>query len=151
MTADPNCIFCKIVAGTIPCFRLHEDAATLAFLDVNPVNPGHALVIPRNHAANLVASDERDLAAVMATARRVAAAIERVLAPHGMNLLQANGLGAAQSVMHFHMHVIPRVAGDDLKMNWPLKPGDKAALAELAARIRERLYASGIALVSPER
>lgn len=136
MTADPNCIFCKIVSGTIPCFRVYEDAATLAFLDINPINPGHTLVIPRHHAPNLVASDERDLAAVMATARRVAAGIEKVLAPHGMNLLQANGPGAAQSVMHFHLHIIPRVAGDDLKMNWALQPGDKAALAGLAERIR---------------
>lgn len=135
MATDPDCIFCKIVAGTIPCFRVHEDAATLAFLDINPVNPGHVLVIPRSHAPNLVASDERDLAAVMASARRVAAAIEKVLAPAGINLLQANGPGAAQSVMHFHLHVIPRLTADDLKMNWVPKPGDKAALAALADRL----------------
>ena len=72
MTHDPNCIFCKIVAGQIPCFKLHEDEATLAFLDINPVNPGHSLIIPRSHAPNLMASDDADLAAVMKTVRRVA-------------------------------------------------------------------------------
>ena len=139
MASDPNCIFCKIVAGTIPCFKLYEDAATLAFLDINPVNAGHALVIPKAHAPNLYESADGDLAAVMAVVRVLATVIEKTVKPHGVNLLQANGPGAAQSVFHFHMHIIPRVQGDDLKMNWGLKPGDKAALAALAERIRANL------------
>jgi histidine triad (HIT) family protein len=139
VATDPNCIFCKIVAGTIPCFKLYEDGATLAFLDINPVNAGHALVIPKQHAANLFESADADLAAVMATIRRVATAVEKTVKPDGINLLQANGPGAAQSVFHFHMHIIPRVQGDDLKMNWGLKPGDKAALAALAEQIRASL------------
>ncbi len=139
MASDPNCIFCKIVAGTIPCFKLYDDAATLAFLDINPVNSGHALVIPRNHAPNLFESMDVDLAAVMSTVRKVATAIEKTVKPAGVNLLQANGPGAAQSVFHFHMHIIPRVGGDDLKMNWGLKPGDKAALAALTEQIRTNL------------
>lgn len=139
MASDPNCIFCKIVAGTIPCFKLYEDAATLAFLDINPVAPGHALVIPKNHAANLFDSLEVDLAAAMATARRVAIAINKTLQPAGLNLLQANGPSAGQSVFHLHLHIIPRAPGDELKMNWPLKPGDKAELAQLADRIRAAL------------
>jgi histidine triad (HIT) family protein len=136
MATDPNCIFCKIVAGAIPCFKLHEDAHTLAFLDINPANPGHSLVIPKNHAPNLIASADDDLAHVMATVRRVAAAVEKTVKPYGMNLLQANGPGAAQSVFHFHMHVLPRAKDDNLLMNWGLKPGDKAELAALAERIR---------------
>lgn len=139
MATDPNCIFCKIVAGAIPCFKLYDDAATLAFLDINPVNAGHALVIPKSHAPNLFESLDVDLAAVMSTTRKVAAAIEKTVKPAGINLLQANGPGAAQSVFHFHMHIIPRVQGDDLKMNWGLTPGDKAALAALAERIRANL------------
>lgn len=139
MAADPNCVFCKIVAGAIPCFKLCEDDDTLAFLDINPVNPGHALVIPKAHAPNLMASDDRDLAAAMRTARRVASAIERSLSPYGINLLQANGPGAAQSVFHLHIHVIPRVRDDNLAMNWGLKPGDKAALAAMAETIRAAL------------
>jgi histidine triad (HIT) family protein len=136
---DPNCIFCKIVAGTIPSFKLYEDAATLAFLDINPGNPGHALVIPKAHAANLYASDDKDLAAVMATVRKVATAIEKTVKPDGLNLLQANGPGAAQSVFHFHMHILPRRNGDELKMNWGLKPGDKTEIAALAEKIRANL------------
>ena len=139
MTQDPSCIFCKIVAGTIPSFKLYEDSSTLAFLDINPGNPGHALVIPKVHAANLYASDDKDLAAVMATVRKVAIAVEKTVKPDGLNLLQANGPGAAQSVFHFHMHILPRRTGDELKMNWGLKPGDKAELATLAEKIRANL------------
>jgi histidine triad (HIT) family protein len=139
MATDPNCVFCKIVAGQIPSFKLYEDAHTLSFLDINPANPGHALVIPKNHAPNLVASDDADLCNVMATVRRVAAAIDRTIKPHGLNLLQANGPGAAQSVFHFHIHIVPRAKDDNLLMNWHPKPGDKGALATMAERIRANM------------
>lgn len=139
MADDANCIFCKIIAGTIPSFKLYEDAMTLALLDINPGNPGHALVIPKAHAANLYASADKDLAAVMATVRKVATAIEKTVKPDGLNLVQANGPGAAQSVFHFHMHILPRRNGDELKMNWGLKPGDKGELAALAEKIRTNL------------
>lgn len=136
---DPNCIFCRIAAGTIPSFKLHEDAKTLAFMDINPANPGHALVIPKAHARNLYESDDTDLAAAMATARRVAAAIEKTLKPAGLNLIQANGPGAAQSVFHLHLHLLPRQAGDELKINWGLKPGNKDEIAALAEKIKANL------------
>ena len=126
--AEENCIFCKIIAGTVPSFKLAEDARSFAMLDINPVNPGHALVLSKNHAATLPASRDEDLAAVIAA-----------LAPDGINLLQANGPGAAQSVPHFHMHVVPRRLGDDLKMNWQLVAGDRAALAAMAERLRAAL------------
>jgi histidine triad (HIT) family protein len=87
----------------------------------------------------LAASRDGDLAAAIATARRVAAAIETVLKPDGINLLQANGPGAAQSVAHFHLHVIPRILGDDLRMNWAQRPGDRTALAAMAERLRAAL------------
>jgi histidine triad (HIT) family protein len=136
---EENCIFCKIIAGAVPSFRLAEDAASFAMLDINPVNPGHALVLSKHHAATLAASRDGDLAAAIATARRVAAAIETALKPDGINLLQANGPGAAQSVAHFHLHVIPRILGDDLRMNWAQRPGDRAALAAMAERLRAAL------------
>jgi histidine triad (HIT) family protein len=136
---EANCIFCKIIAGAVPSFRLAEDAASFAMLDINPVNPGHALVLSKHHAATLAASRDGDLAAAIATARRIAAAIETVLKPDGINLLQANGPGAAQSVAHFHLHVIPRILGDDLKMNWAQRPADRAALAAMAERLRAAL------------
>jgi histidine triad (HIT) family protein len=136
---EANCIFCKIIAGAVPSFRLAEDAASFAMLDINPVNPGHALVLSKHHAVTLAASRDGDLAAAIATARRIAAAIQTVLKPDGINLLQANGPGAAQSVAHFHLHVIPRILGDDLRMNWAQRPGDRTALAAMAERLRAAL------------
>ena len=131
-----NCIFCKIVAGEIPCFKLHEDDATLAFMDINPASEGHALVIPKEHAADVHAVSEAALAATVVTAKKIAAAIEKTLHPGGLNLVQCNGPAAAQSVMHFHMHVLPRADGDELALNWGLKPGDMDAIGALAERIR---------------
>lgn len=133
---EADCIFCRIVAGAVPSFTLAEDARSFAMLDINPANPGHALVLSRRHAPTVTTSRDEDLAAVMATARRVAAAIETVLKPDGITLLQANGPGAAQSVPHFHIHVLPRRVGDELKMNWQLVPGDRVALAAMAERLR---------------
>jgi len=136
---EANCIFCKILAGTVPSFKLAEDALSFAMLDINPANPGHALVLSRRHAPSLTASRDEDLAAAMAMARRIAAAIETALKPDGINLVQANGPGAAQSVPHFHVHVLPRQLGDELKVNWALKPGDRDRIAAVAERIRAHL------------
>jgi histidine triad (HIT) family protein len=136
MRTDPNCIFCKIVAGQIPCFKLFEDEATLAFMDINPGNPGHALAIAKEHWENFAAMPAPLLGPVLATAQRVAKAVEATLRPDGINLLQANGPGAAQSVFHFHIHVLPRRVGDELKMNWGHKPGDMAAIKALHEKIK---------------
>lgn len=133
---DPNCIFCKIIAGDIPSFRLFEDDRTLAFMDINPANPGHALVIPKHHATGLLDLPPEWLGATIATAQKVAQAVEAALSPDGINLVQANGEGAAQSVKHFHLHVIPRRLGDDLKLNWGIKPGDMGEIADIAERVR---------------
>jgi histidine triad (HIT) family protein len=134
-----DCVFCKIVAGAIPCFKLYEDEATLAFLDINPVHPGHSLVITRNHAPTLMDSDDAHLARVLPVARRIAQAVASVAAPDGINLVQSNGPGAAQSVPHFHVHVLPRRHGDDLKVNWGLKPGDMAELGAMAEKLKAAL------------
>ncbi len=139
MTTDPDCIFCKIVAGEIPSFKLYEDAATFAFMDINPVNDGHALIIPKAHYEDVFAVSGEVLAATAATVKKVAAAVQAALEPAGMNLLQCNGEAANQSVMHFHMHVIPRRIGDDLGMNWELEPGDMDAIARIAEQIKAHL------------
>ncbi len=136
MHTDPNCIFCKIVAGQIPCFKLHEDAETIAFMDINPGNPGHALAVPKSHAANLHEMPTALLGPVLAAAQRVAKAVDAAMKPDGINILQANGPGAGQSVFHFHIHVLPRRIGDDLKMNWGHTPGDMAAIKANYERIR---------------
>ncbi len=139
MSSDTDCIFCKIVAGEIPCFKLYEDDATLAFMDINPVNEGHALIIPKTHYADVFAVSADALAATAATAKKVASAVQAALEPAGMNLLQCNGEAANQSVMHFHVHVIPRRMGDDLAMNWELNPGDMDAIGQIAERIKQNI------------
>ena len=136
MSRDPDCVFCKIVSGEVPSFTLFEDDVTLAFMDINPANEGHALVIPKEHASDLHAVSDEALARTVVTAKRVAGAIARTLNPAGLNLVQCNGPAAAQSVMHFHVHVLPRVADDRLAMNWGLKLGDIDAIGRLAERIR---------------
>jgi histidine triad (HIT) family protein len=134
-----DCIFCKIIAGDIPCFKLYEDDDTLAFMDINPANEGHALVIPKEHFADVHAVSGAAISSTVLTAKRIAAAIEKTLSPDGINLLQCNGPAAAQSVLHFHMHVLPRRDGDELKLNWGLEPGDMDAIGKLAERIRANL------------
>jgi len=136
MSRDPDCIFCKIVAGEVPSFTLFEDDATLAFMDINPANEGHALVIPKEHAVDLYAVPDEALTRTTVTAKKVAAAVARTLNPDGLNLVQCNGAAAAQSVMHFHVHVLPRSKNDGLAMNWGLKLGDIDAIGRLAERIR---------------
>ena len=136
MNADPNCIFCKIAAGIAPSYRIYEDDEALAFMDINPFNEGHALAIPREHAENLYATSDAAMAAAMRAAKEVAVAINTVLAPDGINLVQANGPGAAQSVMHFHIHVLPRRFGDEAMINWGLRPGERQKIAALAERLK---------------
>ncbi len=142
MTDTPvqsDCIFCKIVAGEIPCFKLYEDEATLAFMDINPVSEGHALIIPKAHAEDVYAVSDEAIAAAAKTAARIARAVRAAFDPDGLNLLQCNGPAAAQSVQHFHMHVIPRRMDDGLAMNWEIVPGDMDAIGKAAERIRAEI------------
>jgi histidine triad (HIT) family protein len=136
---DGNCIFCKIVAGQIPCFKLLEDANTIAFMDINPVNPGHALAVAKGHWPTVDVIPPEVLAEVAQTAQKVAKAAFKVLTPHGVNLLQANGPGAGQSVPHLHIHIMPRVKGDDVNLNWEPKPGDMAAIKAVYERLKAAL------------
>ncbi len=105
-------------------------------MDINPGNPGHALAIAKEHWENFAAMPVPLLAPVLATAQRVAKAVESVLQPDGINLVQANGPGAAQSVFHFHVHILPRRNGDELKLNWGHKPGDMAAVRATFEKIK---------------
>ena len=142
MSQDPDCIFCKIVAGELPCFEIYQDDETLAFMDINPANTGHALAITKHHWQDLHATPDAQLSATIATAKRVAGALQAELGPDGINLAQANGKGAAQSVMHFHMHILPRREGDELKLNWGINPGDMDVIGALAKRIAARIAES---------
>src|SRR5919107_3250077 len=126
-----DCIFCKIVAGELPATRVLEDDRTLAFMDIAPWTRGHALVIPKAHAADLGEIGEDDLAAVAATAKRVALLQKERLGAEGVNLLNAFGSAAWQTVFHFHVHVIPRYEGDGMQL--PARPGAGGGEDEIAA------------------
>jgi histidine triad (HIT) family protein len=114
MPNDPHCIFCAIVAGRQRAEKVYEDDRVLAFLDINPVNTGHTLVIPKAHVQDIYGLGDDDAAAVMQVAARVARALKAALQPGGINLLQSNERAAGQAVFHFHIHVIPRWHGDGL-------------------------------------
>ena len=135
LNLNEDCIFCKIIRGEIPSFKLYEDGLTYAFMDINPLNDGHALVIPKYHAENIYATPDEWFGPTMSTVRRIASAVNKVVQPEGINLLQANGPGAKQSVFHLHMHVIPRYADDGAGMNWEMKHGDMDAIGKLAKQI----------------
>lgn len=137
--AAADCIFCRIVAGESPCEVIFEDAATLAFMDINPVHDGHCLVIPKAHHATLFDMPPELFGRIAAAAGKIARAVDAELRPAGLNLLQANGAAAGQSVFHLHIHVLPRRTGDGLLFNWDPRPGDPARIAAIAARLRARL------------
>ncbi|MBI5469779.1 HIT family protein [Candidatus Kaiserbacteria bacterium] len=128
----PDCIFCKIVKGEIPSFKVYEDADTLAFLDINPIHPGHTLVIPKEHAENIFEISSENWAKVQETVRKVAGAVEKSLGADGVNMLMNNREHAGQIVDHAHVHLIPRFKGDGLN-KWPhkeYKKGEATAIAE---------------------
>lgn len=139
MKTDPSCIFCKIVVGQIPSFKLFEDDDTLAFMDIYPANDGHCLVVAKEHYSTLFEISDEAFAAVSRSVSRVARAVNQALSPAGLNLVQANGPGAQQSVRHFHVHVLPRKLGDQLKLNWGVRPGDSETIAAIAKKIRASL------------
>ena len=130
-----DCVFCKILRGEIPSFKVFENDQTLAFMDINPMSDGHCLVIPKLHSENLYTTPDAWFGPTMSTVRRVATAVNNVVQPEGINLLQANGPGAAQSVFHLHIHIIPRRADAGATMNWGMVPGDMDAIGKLAERI----------------
>jgi histidine triad (HIT) family protein len=133
---DPDCIFCKIVARELPSQVIAEDERTIAFMDVAPATRGHLLVIPREHSANLWEIDPEDLAATARAAQVLAKRVRDRLGADGVNLLNACGPLAWQTVFHFHIHVVPRYAGDPLKLMWIPAPGDPEAIAATAAELR---------------
>jgi histidine triad (HIT) family protein len=136
--ADPDCIFCKIVAGEMPAMVVDEDERTIAFMDIAPATRGHALVIPRAHSRDLLEIEPQDLQATVLAAQRLAGLAAERLGADGVNLLNACGAAAWQTVFHFHIHVIPRYRDDPLRLPWVPSQGDSEEIAasgqELAGR-----------------
>jgi histidine triad (HIT) family protein len=137
-TADPHaesCVFCAIVAGTQAAAVIWEDAETLAFLDITAVAPGHTLVIPKAHAADLWEISPQAWSAVAGTVQRVARRIAEVLQPDGLTLFQANRDAGWQDVFHLHVHCVPRTAGDQLQRPWTASPVPLDRLEATRARL----------------
>jgi histidine triad (HIT) family protein len=135
---DPECIFCRIVAGELPATIVDEDERTIAFMDIAPATRGHALVIPRSHAPDILSVDSEDLSAVGVAAQRLTARAKERLRADGVNLLNSCGAAAWQTVFHFHVHVIPRYDGDPLRLPWVPAPGDAAEIAAAAQELAGR-------------
>jgi histidine triad (HIT) family protein len=133
--ADPECIFCKILAGELPATIVDEDERTIAFMDIAPATRGHALVIPRVHTRDLLSVGAEDLEAVALAARRLAARAKDRLHADGINLLNSCGDAAWQTVFHFHVHVIPRYRGDPLRLPWTPAPGEPEEIAAAAQEL----------------
>lgn len=135
-----DCIFCRIIDGRLPASKVYEDELVVAFMDLYPINPGHLLVVPKRHAAQLHELDEDTGAHLFRIAMRLERALRRTdVRCQGTNLLQNNGSVAMQEVFHVHVHVIPRYSGDSLRFSFRhLKPS-RPELDDMAAHIREQL------------
>ena len=134
MPGSANCIFCKIVRGDSPAVKIYEDDHTVAFMDVQPASPGHTLVIPKTHAANLLEIAEPDLMATTRRVQSVARAIYKALAPDGLRIVQTNGPAAGQTVFHYHVHLIPMQEGQRIGVHGRA-PADREQLKAQAALI----------------
>lgn len=107
-----QCLFCSIIAGKIPSKQVYEDSFVVAFLDINPRNPGHTLVVPRKHAATIFEMDNKEVGNVFQSVRNVAIKVLNAMRAQGVNILQSNGAAAGQIVPHVHFHVIPRFTNE---------------------------------------
>ena len=135
----PDCVFCKIRDGQIPSAKIYEDDTTFAIMDINPLNSGHCLVIIKTHAPTVWDARPADLQAAITAAKKVAQGILDALKPDGLNMLQANGPAAFQSVPHYHLHLIPRWENDGKGFDWTLVPGDRAHIQSVGERLKQAI------------
>jgi histidine triad (HIT) family protein len=131
-----ECLFCGIIAGDVPAQVVDTDEHTVAFMDINPATAGHALVVPRTHAADLFEISDEDLEHTIVAARRLARRMRATLSPGGFNVLNSCGSVAWQTIFHFHLHVVPRYEEDPLELPWVPEAGDMDEIAAVADRIR---------------
>jgi histidine triad (HIT) family protein len=131
-----DCLFCGIVAGEVPAQVVDSDEHTVAFMDINPATRGHALVVPREHTADLMEVTDEDLERTMLAARRLARRMDQTLSPDGFNIINSCRPAAWQTVFHFHVHVIPRYDDDPLKLPWIPRGTDLEKIAAVAEEIR---------------
>ena len=136
---DENCIFCKLASGEIPTATIYEDEDCRVIFDANPASKGHAILLPKTHAANLFELPDETAARCFVAAKKVAAALMEATGADGINLLQNNGTAAGQTVFHVHIHLIPRWKNDHMGITWKQGKADPAVLEELTAKVQEIL------------
>ena len=136
-----DCIFCKIASGAVPAAKIYEDDLVFAFLDIGPINPGHVLVIPKEHHESASTIPEATAGRMFRVGARIGIALKRLDAYDAYNLHLADGTAAGQVVMHAHLHVIPRGVNDQFHWNWRQIPyGDESAKEALQAEIQKHLH-----------
>lgn len=132
-----DCIFCKIANGEIPSKTLYEDDSFRVILDLGPATKGHALILPKNHAANLFELPKEDAEQVLLVAQKLGILMREKLGMDGLNLVQNNGEAAGQTVSHFHLHMIPRYEGDGQTIGWEPKSPTQEELEAIRKEIAE--------------
>ena len=137
-----DCVFCKIIAGELPCHEIYRDDTLLCFLDIAPASPGHTLIVPLAHHDDLFSMSAPALAAVAEFSRRFAPLLKSHCQADGMGVYQFNGAEAGQTVFHYHMHLIPAYAGQEVKAHGR-QPGNPEALATLAHQLSKTLHSNG--------
>ena len=133
-----DCIFCKIIKGEIPAHKIYEDGGILAFLDINPINPGHTLVIPKTHSENLLEAPDRDLVELIKVVKKIALAVIKGVGADSFNLGLNNGKESGQIIFHTHFHIIPRFSNDGHKP-WGGQSYKDSQAEEIAAKIKSNL------------
>ena len=131
-----ECIFCKIIRGEIPSKKVYDDKDVLAFLDINPANPGHVLVVPKKHADDITKSDDEDLAKAMKVVKNITASLKERMNAIGVNVVQNNGKHAGQLVAHTHFHVIPRYENDMVIISYQRKQLYDAEMEEIRKKLQ---------------
>ncbi len=132
---DPDCIFCKIVKGEIPSYKIYEDEHALAFLDINPINEGHTLVIPKNHYETLDEAVADEIPALFSAVHKVTKGVIEGMNPEGYNIFTSAGEVAGQVVKHLHIHILPRWSGDKFRFIWPQQKLSEEKMTEIKEKI----------------
>ncbi len=134
---EENCIFCKIAAGEIPSATLYEDDDFRVIMDIEPASKGHALILPKEHYANLYELDDELAAKVLVLAKKMVTKLTPILGCEGYNIVQNNGPAAGQTVFHFHMHLIPRYQDDQVRIGWKMGKLNQEDKEEILRRLQE--------------
>jgi histidine triad (HIT) family protein len=134
-----DCIFCEIIKGRLPCAKIYENERVISFLDINPVNAGHTLVVPKIHYATLFEISEEDLLACTIVSQRLAKAVFKGSNASGLNFIQNNFRSAGQHVDHIHFHLIPRHPQDHFFTAWPGKPYPPGELDRVLKKIKAQI------------